>query len=82
MASILEILNQRKREQRSVPRQRLVTGVVIQASGTRYSINDGMHTVDCESIVSEQLRPGDRVWVAQTPGVSVIIGLQGRDKDF
>jgi hypothetical protein len=81
--NILEILRERQRRQTTETRQNdLVPGIIIRIEGTRYFVNDGTHSVACETAIGEPLREGDRVWLGRGRGVSVILGFQGRDKSF
>lgn len=87
MNSILEILRERGRgivTSRSTGSGRppLRSGMVIRADGPRYLVNDGANAVLCDSLVSERLRAGDRVYLGEGSGITLILGLQGRDMNF
>lgn len=77
--SILSLLAARQRQNRQASQQSLVSAVVISGGFGRYKLNDGSQVVEAETIVREQLKPGDRVWLTRGRGVSVIVGLHGRD---
>lgn len=85
MSSILEILRERGRAritgaQRGRPPLR--SGMVIRADGPRYLVNDGVNAVLCDSLIGERLRAGDRVYLGEGAGITLILGLQGRDMNF
>ena len=79
MPTILQVLAERQRRQRSVDQQRLVSAVVISGDFGRYKCNDGSQVVEAETIVREQLKAGQRVWLTRGRGGNVIIGLHGTD---
>lgn len=84
MPSILEILRGRRRQQTAgvANQQGLRTGIVVEVGSPTITVNDGVSTVQCYSMVSERLRIGDRVWIGTGSGVAVILGLAGRDPNF
>lgn len=79
MPSILQILAGRQKQGRQGTQQSLVSAVVISGGFGRYRVNDGSQAVECETILREQLKPGQRVWITRGRGVNVIIGLHGTD---
>lgn len=83
MAEILEILaGRRQQTQKTARGQQLISATVIRVDDFRPVVSDGFHSFNCESLLSEVLRTGDRVWVARGAGVSLVIGLQGRAEEI
>ena len=77
--SILQTLAERQRRQRSVDQQRLTSAVVISGGFGRYTVSDGASTLEVETIVREQIKPGTRVWITRGRGVNVLVGIHGQD---
>lgn len=80
----MELLAQRQRQQsnRGPSDQAMRSGIIVRVDGSRFIVSDSFSSFACESVIADPLRPGDRVWVGSGRGVSVILGLQGRDVDF
>jgi hypothetical protein len=77
--SILETLRDRQKQRQQADHQRLTSAVVISGNFGRYSVNDGFESLECETTIAQQLKPGDRVWLARGHGVNVIVGVSGTD---
>jgi hypothetical protein len=87
LANIAEILAQRRREATpgtaASTAGAVVSGIIVAQAGPRFVVSvAGMDSFAAETIVTETLREGDRVWIATGKATAVIVGLQGRDSEF
>ena len=82
--NIMELLaeRQRQRTQQGRAQQGMVTAIVVRRDGPRYIVNDGISSVPCETMLSENLSPGDHVLLARGRAVNVIMGRIGKDLEF
>ena len=81
MPNIMQLLAQRQRTQQKVDEQRVTSAIIISGSFGRYSVNDGAHSLEAECTLTQQLKPGDRVWLARGRGINVIFAAHAKDKD-
>jgi len=82
----MELLANRNRDRQRTrsagDRQGLISAIVIRSNAERYVVSDGSTSYTADTLLSERLREGDRVWIAVGRGTCVILGRQGRDVAF
>lgn len=73
------IANRQRQESRSS--QEFVMGVVVGYASNSYKVNALGNTYFAESMITERLLTGDRVFLVLGKGTPRIIGLQGKDQE-
>ena len=78
--NLLNLIAERQRQE-SRSQQEFVFGVVTGYSDNSYRVNANGLTYYAESMVTDRLLTGDRVFLVLGKGTPRIVGLQGKDEN-